>query len=296
VRLRLWKQLAAGLAVGVVPLLLLPAQNAAITGSWRESPLALYTRQYMPYDRVGFGLDSTPPQFSQPSEAQPTIDRFRELRREHVPAALPGILRNRLAIAAASSFGGWRKFLIIPAVIGLWFLGASGWFALVTGLLLYVGYLSYAHEVQWSIYYLETTPVPALAIALGLHQLLAAAVGNRARSGVVDTIAALVILLLAAPELSQSQRHREASQRPYREFDRQVAAQGDKRTLIFVRYAPGDPEVLSLSRNVPDPDRAVYLAVHDLGKAENTRVAAHFPDRAPYLWDGAAHRLVPIDR
>ena len=296
VRLRLWKQLALGLAVGVVPLLLLPAQNAAITGNWRESPLALYTRQYMPYDRVGFGLDSTPPEFSQAPEAQPTIERFRQLQREHVPAALPGILRNRLAIAAASSFGGWRKFLIIPAVIGLWFLGAPGWFAVVTGLLLYVGYLSYAHEVHWSIYYIEATPVLALVIALGLHQLLAVAAGKRARSGAVDMVAAVMILLLAAPELSQSQRHREASQQPYREFDRQVAAQGDKRTLIFVRYAAGDAEVLSLSRNVPDPDHAASLAVHDLGPADNARVAALYPDRSPYLWDEATHRLAPIER
>lgn len=296
VRLRLWKQLALGLAVGVVPLLLLPMQNAAITRNWRESPLALYTRQYMPYDRVGFGLDSTPPEFNQPPEAQPTIDRFRELQREHVPAALPGILRIRLAAAAASSFGGWRRFLIIPAAIGFWFLGASGWFAAATGLLLYLGYLSYAHEVHWSIYYLEATPVVALAIALGLHRLLAAAVGKRSRSSVVDMLAAVIILLLAIPELSQSQRYREASQQPYRDFDRQVAARGDKRTLVFVRYGPDYDQIQSLPRNVADPQHAATLTVHDLGTPGNEHVAALFPDRSPYLWDEATRRLVPIDR
>jgi hypothetical protein len=295
VRLRLWKQLATGLAVGVVPLLLLPAQNAAITGSWRQSPLALYTRQYMPFDKFGFGLDSTPPEFSLPPELQQGFAGIRERHREHVAAALPGILRHRLETEGTTSFSAWRKFLVIPAVIGLLFLGASGWFAAATGLLLYLGYLGYAHELHWTIYYLEATPVVALTIALGLHQLLALAVGKKARSGVVDMLAALVILLVALPELSHARRFREAGQQPYRDFASRVAALGNKRTLIFLRYGPDHVQDVSLLRNVADPQHAACITAYDLGSTANARVAASFPDRSPYLWDEATQRLLPVD-
>ncbi|MGH7522684.1 MAG: ArnT family glycosyltransferase, partial [Gemmatimonadales bacterium] len=208
VRLRLWHQFAAACAVGIVPLLLLPVQNAAITGNWRQSPLALYTRQYMPWDRMGFGLDSTPPQFSQGPEARPTIARFEELHREHVPSRLPAILRQRLGIAGSSLFGGWRKFLVVPALIGLVALGASGWFALGTGLLLYLGYLVYAHEAHWSIYYAEATPVEALVVAVGLQRVLGWAVGERARSGIVSVVAALMIVALGFPDLARAAHNR----------------------------------------------------------------------------------------
>jgi hypothetical protein len=296
VRLRLWRQLAAALAVGVVPLLLLPVQNAAITGNWRESPLALYTRQYMPWDRMGFGLDSTPPQFSQGPEARPTAARFEELHREHVPARLPAILRQRLGIAGSSLFGGWRKFLVIPALVGLIALGGSGWFALATGLLLYVGYLVYAHEAHWSVYYAEATPIEALVVAVGLQRVLAWAVGERARSGVAAVVAAAMIMALGFPDLARAAHNREASQRPYRELARQIASQGSQRTLVFVRYGPDDDQDMSLARNVADPDRAAALTVHDRGTADNARVAALLPDRVPYLWDGATRQLLPIRR
>jgi hypothetical protein len=295
VRLRLWKQLALGLAVGVVPLLLLPLQNAAVTGNWRQSPLALYTRQYMPFDKFGFGLDSTPPELSLPPELQQGFAGIRARHREHVPAALPGILGRRLEIEGTTSFGAWRKFLVIPAVVGVVLLGASGWFALFTGLLLYLGYLGYAHELHWTIYYLEATPVVALAIALGLHQLLALAVGKKARSGVVDMLAALVIVLVALPELSHARRFREAGQQPYRAFASRVSALGNRGTLVFLRYGPDHDPGVSLLRNVADPQHAACITAYDLGGASNARVAAGFPDRSQYLWDEATQRLLPVD-
>ena len=208
---------------------------------------------------------------------------------------MPGILWRRLQIEATTSFGGWRKILVIPAIAGLFLLGAPGWFALITGLLLYLGYLAYAHETQWTVYYLEATPVIALTIALGLQRLLAVSVGPRFRSGLVGMLAAGTIMLVAAPELAHARRFRAAAQRPYREFASQVMKLGAERTLIFLRYGPDAPEDVSLLRNVADPERAPRITAYDLGPDENARVAASYPGRIRYIWDDPTKQLLPAN-
>ena len=52
---------AVGVAVGVAFLSVIPLWSWRTTGDWRETPLAAYRRDYLPFDRLGFSVDSTRP-------------------------------------------------------------------------------------------------------------------------------------------------------------------------------------------------------------------------------------------
>ena len=49
-------------------LAILPLWSARTTGDWRVSPVAVYMRDYMPFDRPHFGYDSTPPRRTPPPD------------------------------------------------------------------------------------------------------------------------------------------------------------------------------------------------------------------------------------
>lgn len=128
-----WRDLALPVIVGIACLALMPLQNLATLGDWRQSPRALYTRQYMPFDVVGFGLNPAAPTLPVPENQQRATAGFIARHREHQPAALPRILVERLATLESQVLGGWRIVLLPAAVIGLAVVGAMGWFAVEIG-------------------------------------------------------------------------------------------------------------------------------------------------------------------
>ena len=73
-----WRDLAIGVTTGTLVLAILPVWSAATTGNWRETPLALYTRQYLPFDIPGYTLDATPPT----RELPPEMERVRSFLRD----------------------------------------------------------------------------------------------------------------------------------------------------------------------------------------------------------------------
>jgi hypothetical protein len=295
-RRKLWLQVGAAIVVGALPLLVLPVQNAAITGNWRHGPLPLYTRQYMPFDRIGFGLDVTEPELAVPGDIQSAVSNIRDRHREHVPSALPGILVQRLELAVISSVGGWRLILIVPALFGLVLLSAPDRFAVATMLLIYVGYLIYAHEPHWTVYYAEVAPIFALIIGLGMHRLLQLSAGSVSRGRIGAILASVAVVVAGAPELSHARVFRAGEQQPIRQFVQQVDSLKNQRTLIFVRYAASHDPNISFVRNVADPIHAPAITAYDLGAANNSAVAALFATRIPYLWDEATRQLQPIAR
>lgn len=290
IRLRQWRPLVLAATAGTLVLMLLPIQNAAVLGSWRRSPLTLYTRQYLPFDRIGFGVDSTPPQLVLPGDIQAAMQGFIARHREHQVAALPRILGERAGHAVTVAFSGWRRSLVVAALVGLVLLGGAGWFAMASMLALYLTYLVYAHEPYWTLYYYEATPVLALVVALGLDRILRAAAGANRTSSCVALAAAVGIIAIGSREFNYSRQFRAAEQRPFRRLQAAGDSAGNH-TLVFIRYgAEHDPNI-SLVRNVADPERASMITAYDRGTDANRRVAALFPDRVPYLWDDASHRL-----
>lgn len=294
IRLRRWRDLWVAGFVGATCLAIAPIQNVATLGSWRKSPRALYTQQYMPYDVVGFGYDSTPPLLKVPPDLQRAWAGIVELHRRHTMRALPRTLVLRLNRLWLATTGQWRVVWIPAAIVGVLLLGPSGWVAVLTGLGLYLSYLIYAHEATWTVYYLEAAPVAAFLFALGLEWCLSRLSARRAWSFPLALAAAVWILAVGWRDLARSRVLQGWAQAPVRRFQQAAAAAGPGRAIIFVRYdSTADPHK-SLVRNVADPGAAAAVTAYDLGDAEDSVIAAAFPGRAAFRWDQRAERLVPL--
>lgn len=285
-RERRWPALGAAMAAGIVVLSLLPLQNAATLGDWRSSPLARYTTQYLPFDRVGFGLDSTPPTLTLPAGLDGANTGFIERHREHRPEALPRIATERLAIWASSNFGAWRHWLAPLALLGLLLAAPALRLATVTGALLYAAYLVYAHEPYWSLYYVEATTIWPALIAVGTGFVVMAGAG-RSRAALAQAAVALLVMAWAVPEWSRSRATLRDAQTPFRRFDAAVAALPGDRVLVFVRYAPNHNPHVALHHNVADRVTARVVTALDLGDASRAAVRAAFADRTAWVWDEA---------
>lgn len=291
IRSRRWAPLVAALAVGTLCLAAAPVQNRVTLGAWRQSPLTLYTAQYLPFDRLGFGLDTTRGTLA----LTPDLDRaMRELRlrhQEHVPARLPAILWQRLRVLEGSLFLGWRVVLLPAAVVGLVVLPMAGWFACGTAVLLLLGYLSYAHEASWTAYYVEAMPVAAFVVALGAAAVMRRLTRTSIVPPLVAAAAACCLVLAMVPELLWARHFSAARQAPVRRFGAAVHAAGAAGGLVFVRYAVGDDPHVSLVRNVADPRTAEVITVHELDAATNRAVMATMPSRPTWRYTVATGTL-----
>lgn len=296
IRSRQWKALAAAFAVAAACLLIMPIQNRATLGDWRKSPLSLYTRQYIPFDVIGFGLDSTDPLIEPPADLRRAMAEIAQLHRQHTVGNLPGILVSRLDILRRQSTGQWRQVWIPALLIGLFLLSGPGWFAVVSGFGLYLAYLLYAHEPHWTAYYAEMTPAVALVCAVGLAWGLARLSRVKTLPFPMALAAALCILGVGWTDFRNSRTGRAGAQAPYRRFLQRVAATGTPRALVFVRYDDSADPHMSFVRNVADRDRAPVLTAYDLGPARNDSLAAAFPGRVAFLWDQRTDHLAPLAR
>ncbi|MGQ0704309.1 MAG: hypothetical protein ACT4PM_14380 [Gemmatimonadales bacterium] len=289
-----WMPLFWGLGAAIPILLLVPIQNHATLGDWHRSPLALYTSQYMPLDRIGFGLDSTPPILGLPLDLQPAMAGFVERHREHTVKALPRIVATRLAVLGRQVAGQWRVLWLPALLLGLILLGRPGWFALGTGIALYAGYLLYAHEPHWTAYYTEMTPTIAFPVAIGLGWALTKLIRAPGVPLGLAALVGLLILGLGAQDIAFARAARAAERAPLHDFERLLRAKHTGTALVFIRPDMKANPHLSFIRNVPDPETAVILTARDMGDAGNRTVAAAYPGRTPFLWDQQAGRLTAM--
>src|SRR5262249_8914664 len=138
------------------------------TGDWRLSPIVLYQRDYLPYDHPGFGVDTTQPKLPLMPVNRYTYIGFFGEHKFHTLSNLPKIAFDRLRIIARDQWKGPRLVLVPFVLLGLLSLNAATAFALVCSVALFVGYLSYGHWVEWTIYYFEAMPPLSLLAALGV--------------------------------------------------------------------------------------------------------------------------------
>lgn len=300
---REWRALALSALLGAAVLAILPLWSAQTTGSWRTSPLELYTRTYLPFDRLGFSFDPTPPQRSLPPDIERIYENFRKLSESHARRSPGELLGTRLYALTTAVWGAdWAPFAAL-AVLGVFVLPRRALPALLAVALLPIGYLSYSHTGDWSVYYLETHSVLAFLTALGLWAVVtlrspgasasgAAARGRAWRTAAGGGAAALLVVLggLRAGERFDERRSYAAGQIAFR---RAVAALPG-RSIVFVRYDPSrhDPH-RALVSNPPDLERAAVWIVHDRG-GDDARLLRLAPDRAPYVHDEARDTLVPL--
>jgi hypothetical protein len=298
VRRRQWGALAGAAAAGLLVLCVIPIWNAASTLDWTKTPYAEYSRVYIPYQKLGFGVDPAPALRALPPDMAAADLNYRRIHAAHTAESLPRAFVERIVAAAREVYGGsaWRVTLAVFALVGLFALDARGRFALVWTLALFVSYLVYAHPLDWLVYYYEVHAFFAFAAALGLWTVLERISARHAQRAAAACLALLVAL--GARDALATRDEIAARGAYHREFARALAAiVRDPKAIVFVRYGPEHDPNLALVENSADPERERVWVVYDRGIADNARLLAIAPERVPYYYDEASSRiskLLPI--
>lgn len=294
IRARRLRDLGLAVALGITMLAVIPLWAHRTTGDWRLTPIQLYQREYLPYDKPGFGVDTTPPR--RPLNA---VNRFNyaEFHGEHVahtPSRLPAIAFERLQRIAAAEWGGARLVIAPFVVIGLFSMPASVGFALACSAALFAGYLTYGHYAGWTVYYFEGLPVLAVIATLGMARVgrtsLVERVGRRPVAAVA--LAALAMLVVIGA-VDWRRRHAETG-KWYAEFDAMVARLPRNPTVLFVRYVPRLEPHPHVVRNAQRLEEEWLWVVNDMG-AGNVELMRRAPGRIPLVFDVATRQL-SVDR
>ena len=288
IRMRLWRDFGLAFGVGLLTLGILPLWNARTTGDWRLSPVELYRRDYLPFDKVGFTPDTTPPR----RHISPALDfaYFESARTQQTLGALPRTTWERLTNVFGEWFGGSRATgyrgdvlrlaLLAFAVAGLFSMNGTLAFGLTSAAVLFVAHLPYAHWASWTVYYLEMTPVMACLGALGMWraaQRFTATDGARQRA---LSIASIVIALLAVPSILWWREDHDRRSRFDRVFIDKLR-QLPQHSMVFIRYSPRVKAHMAVVWNYPDLSRVPVWVVHDLG-ARNAELRRIAPDRVSF--------------
>ncbi|MEO7086699.1 MAG: glycosyltransferase family 39 protein [Gemmatimonadaceae bacterium] len=292
IHLKLWRDFALAVAVGVALLGIIPLWSAETTGSWRLSPLALYQKDYLPYDKPGFGVDTTPPAMPLMPVDKYTYAGFYDSHKFHTPANLPRIAWERLTVLARDEWSGPRMLLVPFVVIGLIGMNGATLFALACSAALFLGYLSYGHWAEWTIYYFEgLTPLSLLA-ALGiwksLNWLFARWPGvqqalQKRRSTSPAVVVAGLLALLTAYEMHDRRFQRNRMAAWDTSFYEMIGKLPMHNAVIFVHYAPRlGPHSLVVGNSPNLANDAVWV-VNDLG-ARDTALMRFAGLRVPLIF------------
>ena len=300
VRTRRWRELAVGLAVGSAVLGILPLWSSRTTGDWRVSPVAVYMRDYMPFDRPHFGYDSTAPRKTPPPDLAFVNASLDSVQRAHTLAAVPTIARERWMFLAAQSW--WEP---IPetgfAVLGLLLAPPAALVGVVTALLVFVGYLAHPTWPSWTIYYMATAPVFAFYAVCGFTVLLRSVAREPEREwtwvrGPRAAFALLVTLLLALPMIRIEMRFNRNQHLGNANFPSrfaQAVAQMPPRSILFVRHAKWHEGHWSLVTNDPDFADARTWIAYDRGDSLNGELLRRSGGRSAFLFDEERHSIDP---
>jgi hypothetical protein len=305
-RRRSWKELAAPFGVGFAFLGLWFLWCQRTTGSPLHTPWALYTRDYIPDDAMGFGLTGLAPLRRLNPDMAVFNEQFVQAMHVHYTlASVPHQLWRRVVAIAANMWATRAMFLPLAA-LALFTTSAALWFALGTTALLVLAYLSYAHAPQWSVYYIEIQPVLAFATALAWWRL-ASFIANKRLAWPLRRVpevtpgavfAIIVSALMLAPYATRMAPHiaveKAEGSEYHRDFRDLLKLIPDAHSMVFIRYGPSHSPHMALVTNEPDLARARVWTVYDLG-AEDVKLMRLDPHRAPYLFDEQHRVLIPLD-
>ena len=305
-RRRSWSELAVPFGIGFACLGVWLLWCQRTTGSPLHTPWELYRREYIPDDTFGFGLTGQQPMRALNPDMQAFNEQFvQAMHRNYTLASVPTELGRRITAIAANMWAT-RVVLLGVALLALFTTSAAFWFAMGTSVLLVLGYLSYAHAAQWSVYYMEIQPVLAFATAVGWWRLVSA-LANRRLTWPLRTVppiepgavlAVMVSALLLLPYLTRTvaamAEDKVSGQQYHRNFRDLLALAPGDRIMVFIHYAPNHSPHMALVTNAPDLAKARAWTVYDRG-AEDLKLMRLDPHRVPYLYDDAHGALIPLD-
>lgn len=277
---------------GILPLLLLPIWSKKTTGDVGTSPIGLYTQQHMPWDRIGFGLDSTPPLIPLQHDQAQVESHFLPLHRNYTPDRYPKMLVGHARAVAIESLNGWRGALLPVALLGVVFLPA---WLIVTAVLQFMAYGLYAHNTLWTLYYVEITPIFALGLGLGLMRTVGWLARSRdARSTESRWVVWLVAALIPAMLLEMQGQPAQFEDRSalVTGFRKELEALPDQ-SIVFVRYSPDHYRHHSLITNLAPRKEQRVLTAYDQGDSTNIAIARAL-SRTPFRYTEADSTLQPI--
>ena len=295
-----WRDLTPALAAGLLVVAILPLWNWRTTGSVALSPLSLYTKTYVPFDKPGFGVPpNARPSPRLPKDQAITSTSFFLEHARHTVAALPKTAWQRLERIGLDAWYGWRGGLALFAVIGLFVVPAAAWVGVAALALQFLLYLSYAHPPFWSVYYAEGAPLLAFLSAVGVAHAVSWAARRGASSEPARGLHLATTMLAAAamiPLVLTARQVRAASSSDHAyhaDFARRLDAIQEPRAVVFIRYGPQHNDGLSLVHNEVDLGTARVWTAYDRG-AENELLLRLAPERTAYLFDEASGTLSRI--
>ena len=294
---RRWRDLVLATLVGAAVIGILPLWSAHTTGDWRVTPLALYTRMYMPYDVPGFGMITTPPAHALTPDMVAWNNIYSAVHVTHRPGNLVTILGQRVLFLFISTWGVTSGLMSVFAALGLLTMSAEAAFAAGSSVVLILVYLVYATPARWSLYYYEAVPAFTYLSAAGLAWA-ASMIGRptglppspefswRSPRWTNALVAGAVVLVLPGiVALRIIHRQHISDARALKRFDTLLTSIHDPKVVVFVRYAATHSTHVTFVRNVATPDAARFWVVYDRGDAENARLLATVPERTAYLFD-----------
>jgi hypothetical protein len=288
--------------VGAAVLCIVPVWSKFTTGQWTQTPQRLYTRTYMPWDAMGFGLDTTRPLGALPPSQVPEMQGFMALHERHTAESLPYDAALRLVALQRDVFARWRMGLVGFFVLGLIALSPAVAVGAITALLLYLAYLSYAHPSSWTIYYMEALPVVAIITGLGfafamtwIRRKMRGGEGAGTSASLIAIVLAIVLFMGSLPIIRTERGRRDSSAAPRLALWDVVSRLPTPRNLMFVRDERVAPH--TMVTNDADQAHARTWLVHDLG-SENVRLQELERDRTAYVIDlnaGTLIQLAPVE-
>ena len=290
------------LLVGAAVLCIVPVWSKFTTGEWTQTPQRLYTRTYMPWDAMGFGLDTTRPLSALPASQVPEMQGFMALHERHTAESLPYDAVLRLVALQRDVFARWRAGLVGFFVLGLIALSPAVAVGGITALLLYVAYLSYAHPSSWTIYYMEALPLVAIITVLGfafamtwIRRKMRRGEGVGTSGSLVAIVLAIMLFIGSLPIIRTERGRRDSSAAPRLALWDVVSRLPTPHNLMFIRDERAAPH--TMITNDADLAHARTWLVHDLG-SENVRLQELEPDRTAYVIDlnaGTLIQLAPVE-
>lgn len=308
VRGRYWRDAAIAFAVGTAIVAIMPVWSVASLGHVRPTPYSLYSDLYFPFDKMGFGMDSTPPARVLNHDMQRFTLFMKNEHAKYTPAAVPGAFADRAHHVLDESLQPLPTPLLVLALVGLAAAGAAGAFAMASAVAVLLAYLAFAHPPYWTVYYIEIEAVGPMLAALGAWTIVTAARTRRHWPSRIDLVAmpagsalaglVLVVpfaLLLASTAPTTRESHWRA-QDTMRRVHTVAERMPGERKIMFVRYTPAHSPHTSLIANDADLASSPIWWVYDRGPTENARLRALAPDRVAYVLDEESSWIGPAER
>jgi hypothetical protein len=306
----LLSEIRYALLVGVLVISIIPLWGRFTTGHWTQTPQSLYTKTYMPWDKIGFGVDTTPPLRTLPPNQAAEMQMFMALHQAHTVGSLPRDAKERIVAIHGDVFTGWRAGLAGYFILGLFALSPAITIGGVAALLLFLAYLSYAHPSFWTLYYLEAVPIVAVITVLGFafavtwlgrnieRDRVASKADVESRGGktgagsIIGVVLALALLVGFVPVIRAEHASRRVTIAPRLGLWQMMPALPTPSNILFVR----DERVghRSLVTNDVDEAHARTWLAHYLGGEENLQLQKLAPDRTAYVVDVGARTLIQL--